>query len=317
MNRNRTGRRNVMDEAVKLKEKPTAEEIYMIAGWRQWADAGSISSGLPQYLIDQTEARKIGELEPEGFYLFQIPGTHHFMRPEIKLVEGYRKKLTVRKNEFFYAGDEQKGLVIFLGDEPHLDVDRYGQAFFSVVEELGVKRVAVVGGVYGAMPYDKDRDISCTYSLPGMKDELSEYAVRFSNYEGGATIGSYFLDRAEQLDVEYFVFYAFVPAYDFSQLSSLLQGIRIEHDFKAWYDLMRRLNHMFELRIDLSDLQQQGDELLASIEAKIAELDRKAPQLKVREYLAEVTEDFTERSFLPLGDVWERELGDLFKDFEE
>ena len=65
-----------MDELVEIWEKPTAAEIYMITGWRQWADAGSISSALPEYLVELTAARKIGEIKPGPFYLFQIPGTH-------------------------------------------------------------------------------------------------------------------------------------------------------------------------------------------------------------------------------------------------
>ncbi len=303
-----------MDDLVELWENPVAKEKYMIAGWHQWADAGAISSGLPQYLIDQTGARKIGEIKPDGFYLFQIPGTHHLLRPEIKLDEGYRKELTPRRNELFYAGDEKKGLLILLGEEPHLNVERYAEAFFDAVQALEVRRVAAVGGVYGAMPYDKDREVSCVYSLRGMKDELAKYAVKFSDYEGGATIGTYLIDRAEARGVEFIDFYAFVPAYDFEQLSTLLQGIRIETDFKAWYDLMRRFNHMFDLGIDLSDLERQSDELLSSMDSKIEELEGKMPQLKVREYLEELARNFKEVPFMPLDDVWERELGDLFKD---
>ncbi|MFQ5612072.1 MAG: PAC2 family protein [Anaerolineae bacterium] len=305
-----------MDDLVEILEKPLAEEIYLIAGWHQWADAGAISSGLPQFLIEQSGARKIGEIKSDEFYLFQIPGTHHFLRPEIKLDDGYRKALSTRTNEFFYAGDGGKGLCIFLGEEPHLNADRYAEAFFQVVQELGVKKVAVVGGVYGAMPYDKDREISCVYSLRGMKEELARYAVRFSNYEGGATIGSYLLDKAEQRGVEFFVFYAFVPAYDFSSLSRQVQGISIESDYKAWHDLLKRLNHMFGLAVDLSELERQSAELIASMDAKIDELEQKLPQLNVKEYLAKLADDFTEMSFMPLDEVWERELGDLFKDEE-
>jgi len=303
-----------MNDLVELWEIPTAEEICMIVGWHQWADAGNVSSGLPQYLIDRTDARKIGEIKPDGFYLFQIPGTHHFLRPEIKLDEGYRKELHDRKNEFFYSGNDEKGLVVFLGEEPHLNVERYASAFFDAVEELRVKRVAAIGGVYGAMPYDKDREISCVYSLPEMKEELAEYAVKFSSYEGGTTIGTYLADKAEQRGIEFFVFYAFVPAYDFSELSRQLQGIRIETDFKAWYDLMRRLNHMFDLGIALSDLARQSDELMSSMDSKIDELERTMPQLGVREYVESLTKDFVEMPFMPLGEVWERELGDLFGD---
>jgi proteasome assembly chaperone (PAC2) family protein len=306
-----------MDELVELLETPTAQKKIIIAGWRQWADAGATSSGLPQYLIDLTGARKIGEIGPDGFYLFQLPGAHHLLRPEIKLVDGYRQELASRKNEFFYSGDDRTGLVIFLGEEPHRNEARYANAFFDAVEALEVTRVAAVGGVYGVMPYDKDREISCVYSLPQMKQDLAHYAVKFSNYEGGSTIGTYLVDRAEQRGIEFLVLYAFVPSYDFSQLSMVFHGMRIEHDYKAWYDLMRRFNHMFGLDVDLSDLESKSEELRLSMDAKLDELERTIPQVQVREHLKKLTEDFEERPFIPLSDVWEKELGDLFKDLED
>jgi proteasome assembly chaperone (PAC2) family protein len=306
-----------MDELVELWEKPAADGIYMIAGWHQWADAGNTSSGLPEYLIQQTGARKIGEIKADGFYLFQVPGTHHFLRPEIRLKDGYRQELAKRQNEFFYTGDEKKGMVIFLGEEPHLNEVRYADAFLDVAEALQVRRVVALGGVYGAMPYDKDREVSCIYSLQSMKDELAGYAVRFSDYEGGSTIGALLADRAEERALELIDLYAFVPAYDFGQFDDQLQGIRIENDFKAWYDLMRRLNHMFDMGLDLSDLQRQSNEIITALDSKIEELESELPQLKVREYMQGLTRDFTERSFMPLDDVWERELGDLFSDLND
>jgi len=306
-----------MDELLNIWEKPAAEEKFMIAGWRQWADAGAVSSALPQYLIDHLRARKIGEIESREFYLFQIPGTHHFLRPEIKMEDGYRQSLRYHKNEIFYTGDEKKGLFIFLGDEPHLKADLYADTFFQAAKALGVKRVGVVGGVYGPVPYDKEREVSCVYSMRSMKQEMSEYAVRFSNYEGGVSIGSFMADSAERNGIEYFSFYAFVPAYDFSELSSLLQGVRIENDYKAWYDLMRRFNHMFGLGIDLTDLQRQAEELTTSMATKIGELERRLPQLKIDEYMNKVSENFVETPFMLLDDVWERELGDLFEDLDE
>lgn len=306
-----------MADLLELWKLPTAEKIYMIAGWRQWADAGSISSGLPQYLVNLTGAKKIGRIRPDGFYLFQIPGTHHLLRPQIQLENGYRKSMSTQRNEFFYWGNAQTGLVIFLGDEPHLDQDRYAAAFLDAVETLGVNRVAALGGVYGAMPYDKEREISCVYSLPEMKEELSRYAVKFSNYEGGSTIGTFLVDKAEPRGIEFLDLYAFVPTYDFAQLSTVLPGIRIENDVKAWYDVMKRLKHMFGLDLDLTELMQQSDELIASIEDKIEALEQKMPQLKIKEYIQKLAEDFTEMPFMPLDDVWERELGDLFKDLDD
>ncbi|MFN2282931.1 MAG: PAC2 family protein [Anaerolineae bacterium] len=303
-----------MEDAFDLWETPKAKEMYMLAGWQQWADAGSISSGLPQYLIEKLEARRIGELDSEDYYLFQIPGTHHFLRPQIKLEEGYRQAMSTRDNEFFYSGDEEKGLVIFLGEEPHLRAERYAAAFFDVVEALNVKRVVAVGGVYGAVPYDKDREVSCIYSLKEMQDELTRYAVRFSDYEGGTTIGTYMADQAEQRGVEFVVFYGFVPAYDFSQISETVHGFSIENDFKAWYDLLKRVNHMFNLTLDLTELESESERLFTSIEAEIDRLESETPELRIRDYIDSLSEDFTEKRFVPLGDMWTRGLRDLLDD---
>lgn len=305
-----------MDELIELMEKPVAEEIYMLAGWRQWADGGNTSSALPHYLIEHTHARRIGRIKPYGFYLYQVPGTQHLFRPEIKLEDGYPKELRLHKNDIYYMGDEHKGLVIFVGDEPHMNAERYAETFFQVVKALNVKRVVGVGGVLASVPYDKDRQVSCTYSLRSMKSELSNYAVRFSNYEGGVSIGSYLAAFAKQLGIEYVGLYAFVPTYDFSELSARLQPITVENDFKAWYDIMRRINHMLGLRLDLSELEVQNQKLARSLDAKFEELAKKHPNADVKAYLKKLSEDFNEMSFLPLDDVWERELGDILKGME-
>jgi predicted ATP-grasp superfamily ATP-dependent carboligase len=300
-----------MDDLVELWERPAAGK-YMIAGWHQWADAGDISSALPQYLIDHTNATKIGRIRPGAFYLFQVPGTHHLLRPVVKLKDGYREELGQRRNEFFYSGDETNGFLIFLGEEPHQNEQRYAKAFFDVVDALGIKRVASVGGVYGPVPYDKDREISCVYSLREMKEDLSEYAVKFSDYEGGATISTYLADRAESRGIEFFTFYAFAPSYNFSTSTTAVSPIVIDRDFKAWYDIMIRLKYMFSLDVDLSDLERRSREFIAAWDSKIDQVVETMPQLGVREYLEEIDRDFTERSFVPLSDVWEEALNHLF-----
>lgn len=302
-----------MDELVELQERPTAKELYMVAGWHQWADAGEISSALPEYLLELTGARKIGALVADGFYIFQIPGTHHVLRPRVKLKDGHRQWLRLPKNEFHYAGDEEKGLLIFRGEEPHRNVDRYVDALLDVAEELSVKRVAVLAGVYGAVPYDRDRQVSCVFSLPSMREDLTRYALRFSNYEGGASIGTLLADRAEERGIEFVAFYALVPYYDLTELSTDFAAIKIERDLKAWYDLLVRLNHMFRLGLDLDDLEAQSEALIKWIDTQIKELEQDSPELKVQDYIAALTEGFEETPFEPLSDLWERELRDLFE----
>jgi proteasome assembly chaperone (PAC2) family protein len=305
-----------MASALELTERPQADEMYMIAGWRQWADAGSVSSGLPQYLIERLGAKQIGHINSDGFYLFQTPVSQFLFRPQVKFEEGYRKEMLGHRNEIYYWSRGRRGLVIFLGDEPHMNVERYAEAFFDIAQQLKVKRVAATGGVYAVVPYDKERNFTCTYSLPSMKSDLADYAVSFSNYEGGVSIGSYLNDLAERLGIQYFAFYAFVPMYDFSQLSQRAQPISIENDHKAWYDLMIRLNHMLKLGVDLTDLAHKSEELTSSIADSIEDMSKQLPHVPVREYIAKLTADFEETPFTKLNDVWEDALGDIFKDTE-
>lgn len=303
-----------MDNLLEFTSRPSSQQLYLIAGWRQWADAGSVSSALPEYLVEQLHAERIGHIRSDPFYFFQIPGAQDFLRPEIKLDEGHRAELRHKKNELYYTGDERQGLCIFLGDEPHLSIERYAELFFNMAQELGVKRIVTLGGVYAPVPYDKDRQISCTYSLPRMKKELVDYAVRFSNYEGGVTIGAYLLDRAEALGIEYLVWNAMVPMYDLSQIAPNIEGITIEDDYKAWYDILRRINYMFKLGLDLSDLEQKSHKLVRTVADQIEALETQAPQAQLAEFFEKVNAEFNENSFIPLDDVWQTGLGDILKD---
>ncbi len=305
-----------MSDPIEIWEKPEAEEIYMLAGWRQWADAGSISSMLPQYLIQQTQAEHIGSIRSDDFYLFQIPATHDLVRPVVKFKDGFPESLDVPVNELYYTGDGRRGMVFFLGDEPHLHIEHYAAAFLDAAEQLGVRRIVGLGGVYGELPYDKERTISAIYSRPQLQAELDELAVNLSNYHGGASIGSYICRRAAEREMEYVSFYAFVPTYDFSQVSAQGNAIRLENDFTAWLGVMRRINHMLKLDFDLGDLEARSAKLITVIEEKVDELDREAPQLGVREYLARLSNEFVEVPFMPLDDVWEEELRHLLDDLD-
>lgn len=299
-----------------LFERPKVDELYMIAGWRQWADGGNLSSGLPHYLVELLHARKIGHIKPDGFYLFQTPVSQFWFRPQVKFDQGYRVSMASQRNDFYFVelpGAKKRGLLIFIGDEPHMDIERYAETFFDVAQLLGVKRIIATGGVYAIVPFDKPRSISSSYSHKHLKQELMDYAVSFSNYEGGVSVGSYMNDRAEKVGVEYCVMYAFVPMYDLSQFSQRAQAISIEEDFRGWYEVTQRIDHMFKLGLDLSDLARKSEELTASIRDQVDEAIKKYPQAPIKDFLAKIDQEYEVEPFVPpLDDVWQDALNDLF-----
>jgi proteasome assembly chaperone (PAC2) family protein len=302
------------NEFIEWFERSEAKEVYMIAGWRQWADAGSLSSGLPQYLVEKLGAKRIGRIKPDGFYLFQTPVSQFLFRPVMKFVEGHAESISGSTNDVYWWSKGDKGLAIFIGDEPHLNAERYAESFFALANALNVKRIAATGGIYALVPHDKDRIFTCNFSLPQMKKMLAEYNVEFSNYEGGVSIGSYLNALAEKRGVEYFAMYGFVPIYDFSRLQQNIQNITIEDDHKGWHDAMTRLNYMFKLGIDLTDLEEKSVVLIRSVNEQIEELSKQMPNLPVKEYIAKMTAEFVEKPFVKLDDVWHDALSDIFKD---
>jgi proteasome assembly chaperone (PAC2) family protein len=301
-----------MSEALNLWEIPRAEEVYLFCGWRQWADAGSVSSGLPLYLIQHTAARKIGEIRSDGFYLFQIPGTHDLVRPVVKYNDGYPESLRRPQNEFYYARLGRHGLAFFLGDEPHMDVERYVEAILQAARKLNARRLISFGGMYGEFPYDKERLVSAIVSHPELRQDLPSLEVELSNYHGGASIGSYLCRKAGENHLKHIGFYAVVPSYDFSSMIKTESVIRIENDFTAWLNVMRRVNFMLKIELDLNDLEQRSTRLMEVMDNKINELDEASPQLGLRDYLRRLSDDFTERPFNPLDEVWEEEFKRLF-----
>jgi hypothetical protein len=65
---------------------------------------------------------------------------------------------------------------------------------------------------------------------------------------------------------------------------------------------------------DLTDLERKSRRLIKIVDAKVDELDGMAPQLGVRDYLDNLSEEFSEVTFQPLDDVWEEEFRRLFED---
>lgn len=245
------------------QETPPAAD-YLIAGWKnQWSDGGNISSGLPAYLIERLNARKIGRLGPEierMCYPFQIAGTHDAFRPAAGFYEGLPSVPMHWDNEFYDAGN---GLIVFLGEEPWFELDLYGDALFAALRRLGIKQTAAVEGYNGPAPPDLERRVGCVFSQPEMQDTLERHGIQFSNYGSGTrqgpTIGMALVTMAHYRhpDLSVFRLGAMAPMYPFSTSGNRQVGIVT--DYRAFFDLMRRLKAMFRLSIDLSDLESRGN----------------------------------------------------------
>jgi predicted ATP-grasp superfamily ATP-dependent carboligase len=186
-----------------------------------------------------------------------------------------------RRNYFYDAGN---GLIIYLGEEPWFRIDIYGQAFIQAIKELGIQQTVVVEGYNGAAPPDMERNVSCVYSQPSMKEELEKYGLRFSNYgsrsRSGPTIGMALITMVNQQhpDLEIFRLGAMAPMYPFNNTNN--QPVGIARDHRAYYDIMRRLKVMFELDIDLADLVTMADTECHELQETLEKIGADNPKAK-------------------------------------
>ena len=265
------------EELFTFTEKPDAS--YLIAGWRrQWSNGGRISSGLPRYLIEKNNGRRIGELSEyvnQMCYPFQVAGTHDAFRPAAAFHEGLPSSAMRRQNTFYELGS---GLTVFLGEEPWYRLDLYGEAFFGAIRELGVAQTVAVEGVNGPAPPDLERRITCVYSRPEMREQLERHGVQFSSYGSrgrqGPTIGMALVSLAhyEYTDVQMFRMGAMAPMYPFMTNNNNQLGITQDH--RAYYDILRRLRSLFKIDMDLSELERLGSQESQSLLENLERLGR-------------------------------------------
>jgi hypothetical protein len=105
--------------------------------------------------------------------------------------------------------------------------------------------------------------------------------------------------------------------FDFSNMTQVSHRLQIENDYMAWLAILRRLNYMLKLGIDLSDLVQKSQHEIEELNIKIEELGKLAPQLELNEYFQRISDEFTEMPFIPLDDVWEENLRRIMDKFED
>jgi len=242
-------------ESLRIYSKPKLKNPCMVIGFSGWMDGGDVSTGTIQYLSFKLQVKKFAEINAQKFYLFNFPGamleTAQF-RPYTKIQDGLITDFQYPQNEFFY--DEKNNLILFSGKEPNINWDEYTNCIFKIAQEFGVKKIYFVGSVAGPTPHTRGIRISCSVSGEKQKAELKESGIRFSNYQGPASLTTLLTKLSPEKGIEMTNFVAEIPAYVQTRnpkgikavTKNLVQLLKIDIDLT---DLSVKSTH-FEKRID-------------------------------------------------------------------
>jgi len=265
-----------------IAEKPKLRHPYMVCGISGWIDGGEAATGSIQYLVGKVGAKRFAEIPIDRFHLFQAPGQLS-LRPRIRMEDGILKEHRFPQNQFFYwvNPNADNDLILFLGTEPNLNWEEYAEAILDVAEEFAVVTIYLLGGVLDKTPHTREPGVSCACSSDQLKEEMRKYSVQFSNYEGPGSFSTTLLhicqNRRGQM-VSITARATYYPEFD----------IVIPHNPKTIRAVVRRLNHLLHLNLDISDLDRQAEEF----EAKISFMASQNPRFQA--YVEELEKDFTE-----------------------
>ena len=232
-------------DALRILNEPAGPARRMVIALSGWMDGGDVSTGTVEHLVDNLGARRLAEIDPEPFYIYNFPGSMEIsalFRPHTRIEDG---RITVYQppvNLFHHAAAE--GLVLFRGKEPNLHWRDYGECLFAVVELLGVETIYFVGSVAGAVPHSRQPRLHASVSAAALQEPLEALGIRPSNYEGPASVVTYLTVEAARRGVAMTSLVAEIPAY-----------IRGENPI-AIESITRRLAALLDLQLDLTELEQ-------------------------------------------------------------
>jgi proteasome assembly chaperone (PAC2) family protein len=228
---------------------PELQNATLVLALTGWMDGGDVSTGTVRRLVDLLGARRVAEIDPEPFYIYNVPGPMEvaaLFRPPMKIENGLVVSSDMPSNHFF--AHEPAKLILFLGKEPNLRWRSFADAVLELARRAGVRRILFVGSFGGPIPHTREPRLYTTCSDARLLAELEPYGFRLTDYEGPGSFASYLLTRAPEAGLEMISVVAEIPGY--------LQG-RNPMSIEA---VTRRLAKILQLPLELSALRAESTE---------------------------------------------------------
>jgi proteasome assembly chaperone (PAC2) family protein len=287
------------NENVVFAGKPTLRRPYLVCGISGWVDGGEAATGSVRYLTKKLSAKAFAEIPIGKFHLFQMPGQPS-IRPHVRIEDGLLKEHRLPQNQFFYSINPSTAhdLILFLGTEPNLNWGEYADAILDVAQEFGTARVYRLGGILDNCPYTREPSVSCICSSLELKAEMQNYAVQFTSYEGPGTFGTTLHHVCQHRGLEMVsmtIRAAYYPEFD----------VFIPDNAVAIRGLVRRLNRLLGLNLDLSDLDSKVEDL----KGKLAFMAKQNASFAA--YIKQIEKDFVEVKYEEPLDISAKEAVEI------
>lgn len=257
-----------MSNSLRLQVRPELQDPALILAFEGWNDAGEAATHAVRYIGESLRMVPLAEIDPEEFYDFTVN------RPTVRLDEGSVRRIEWPRFEFQF-GSLASGceLVVGVGGEPHLRWRTFCDQVMRLVEDLGVRRVVLLGAFLADVLYSRPVRVTGFASEPEL---MERFSIEPTGYEGPTGIVGVLASRMRDAGLETVSLWAGLPHY-----------IAATPNARGVLALVHGVTQVLGFRVDEGPLERSA----AEFEGRISELVASDPAL------AEYVRDLKRREF--------------------
>src|SRR5437588_11364052 len=91
-------------DALRLHDCPKLDRATLVLAFTGWMDGGDVSTGTVKRLVDLLGARPVAEIDPEPFYIYNLPGPMDvaaLFRPGVEIEDGLIRSSDMPAGTFY------------------------------------------------------------------------------------------------------------------------------------------------------------------------------------------------------------------------
>jgi proteasome assembly chaperone (PAC2) family protein len=268
----------------------------MVCSFAGWNDAGDAASSAASFLATALDAERFARVDSEEFYDFQAN------RPTVKIDESQARMISWPSVEIWEARAPRapRDLVIVQGAEPSMRWRSFSRLIVDLAEALDVQLVVTLGGLLADVPHSRPVAMTGFASDPVLMERL---ALKASAYEGPTGIVGVLHAACADAALPSASVWASVPHYVASATSP-----------KATLALLRKLELLVGVSVDVSELEQAADEYERQVTLAVqSDPDIQAFVERLEQRAAEDDDGELSPHELPSGDSIAREFQRFLK----
>lgn len=222
-------------------ETPEKKFPTMIVAFAGWPDAAEAATRAIRYMVRKLPAKKFAEIDPEEFYDFTV------VRPHTRVNRRGERTIRWPHNDFYYyspEGDDDNGLILFIGTEPNLKWRAYSGILTGIAKEFGVKFMVSLGALLDAVPHTRDPKVTGRASSSELRQKAEWLGIRNSGYQGPTGIHTAFMDACSTSDIPHASIWGHCPHY-----------VNTSPDPRVSHALLTRLRSLVDVEVDLEELR--------------------------------------------------------------